>query len=56
MPDITTYVTENQIKFITGKTSLDQFDNFLKTLKGMNIESVIKLKQAQYDRYQAALK
>jgi putative aldouronate transport system substrate-binding protein len=56
MPDINTFVNEKEINFITGKENLDQFDNFEKTLKSMNIEAVIQAKQAQYDRFQAALK
>ncbi|MFC0212659.1 extracellular solute-binding protein [Paenibacillus chartarius] len=56
MPDIDTYVKEMNIKFITGKESLDKFDAYLKTLKSMGIEDVIKGRQAQYDRYKAASK
>lgn len=56
MPDIITYVNEMNIKFIMGKESLDQFDNYLKTLKGMGVEEVLKGKQAQYDRYISATK
>ncbi|OVE54364.1 hypothetical protein B0E34_19180, partial [Chryseobacterium mucoviscidosis] len=54
MPDITTYVEEMNFKFISGDTSLDQFDNYIETLKKMNIEQVIAGRQAQYDRYKAA--
>lgn len=56
MPDITTYVNEMNIKFITGKESLDKFDSYIKTLKGMGIEDVLKGRQAQYDRYLKANK
>jgi putative aldouronate transport system substrate-binding protein len=56
MADITTYVDEMNIKFIMGKENLTKFDDYIKTLKGMNIEQVIKGKQAQYDRYLAATK
>lgn len=56
MPDITTYVNEMNIKFITGKESLDKFDSYLKSLKSMGVEDVLKGKQAQYDRYLAANK
>lgn len=56
MPDINTYVQEMEIKFITGKESLDQFDGYIKALKGMGVEDVIKGRQAQYDRYLAASK
>ncbi|WP_276356350.1 extracellular solute-binding protein [Cohnella caldifontis] len=54
MPDITTYTTEMEAKFITGKESLDNFDKYLGTLKSMGIEDVLKGRQAQYDRYLAA--
>jgi len=54
MPDITTYVEEMHYKFITGQESLDNFDKYIATLKKMNIEKVIEVRQAQYDRYQAA--
>lgn len=56
MADITTYVDEMNIKFIMGKEDLSKFDDYIKTLKGMNIEEVIKGRQAQYDRYLAATK
>ncbi|MNY77272.1 hypothetical protein D3C86_2171120 [compost metagenome] len=56
MPDITTYVNEMNIKFITGKESLDKFDSYIKSLKSMGVEDVIKGRQAQYDRYLAASK
>ncbi|MDD9271418.1 extracellular solute-binding protein [Paenibacillus sp. GCM10023248] len=54
MPDITTYVNEMNIKFITGKESLDKFDSYIKTLRSMGVEDVVKGRQAQYDRYLAA--
>ncbi|OAS13397.1 extracellular solute-binding protein [Paenibacillus oryzisoli] len=56
MPDITTYVNEMNIKFITGKESLDKFDSYIKSLKSMGVEDVIKGRQAQYDRYLTASK
>lgn len=56
MPDVTTYVNEMNIKFITGAESLDRFDDYIQTLKNMNIEEVIKGRQAQYDRFLAASK
>ncbi|OMF22691.1 ABC transporter substrate-binding protein [Paenibacillus sp. FSL H8-0548] len=56
MADITTYVDEMNLKFITGKENLDKFDAYLSSLKGMGIEEVLEGKQAQYDRYIAAVK
>lgn len=56
MPDIQTYVDEMNLKFITGKESLDQFDAYIANLKNMNIEQIIAGRQAQYDRYLAASK
>ncbi len=52
--DITTYVTEMNFGFITGTTSIDDFDDYLKNLKSMNIDELIKIKQAQYDRFSAS--
>ena len=48
---IAQYVSQEGIGFITGKLSLDSFDLYLTTLKSMNIDAVIRVKQAQYDRY-----
>lgn len=52
--DITTYVNEMNIGFITGTTSLDTFDDYIKNLDNMNIQELIKIKQAQYDRFAAS--
>ncbi len=54
MSDINTYVDEMMMKFITGTESLDELDSFIETLKNMNIEKVIAVKQAQIDRYNVA--
>lgn len=48
---IAQYVSQQSIGFITGKLSLNSYDLYMSTLKSMNIEAVIKVKQAQYDRY-----
>lgn len=53
MPDITTYVTEMSMKFVTGGEPLDNFDAFVGNLRSMGIEEVIAIKQTQYDRYAA---
>lgn len=54
--DIQTYAEQMNVAFITGTNDLDSFDSYLDTLKNMNIEELIKIKQAQYDRYQASFK
>ena len=33
----------------------DEFDSYIETLKGMQVEELIKVKQAQYDRFAAAM-
>ena len=49
--DITTYAAETLPKFIIGDMSMDQWDSYVETLKGMNIEEIIAVYQAAYDRY-----
>ena len=57
LTDLTTYVDERAVAFICGYASIeDEFDSYIETLKGMQVEELIKVKQAQYDRYAAALK
>lgn len=51
MADVSTYVSEQSVKFIMGKTSFDTYDTFLKTLKDMNIDRAIKIQQDALDRY-----
>ena len=51
--DIETFVQENNVKFITGDRSLDEYDAYRETLKNMNIDVCIKLQQAALDRYNA---
>ncbi|WP_026529090.1 extracellular solute-binding protein [Butyrivibrio sp. VCD2006] len=49
--DLSTYIQENLLSFVTGSKSLDEYDEFIDTVKSMNIERVIELKQAAYDRF-----
>lgn len=49
--DIETYEDEHIVKFVVGDESLDEFDNFVSTLKQMGIEDCIAIEQAAYDRY-----
>lgn len=51
MADIETFVDESVPKFITGETSIDQWESFTAQVVAMGIERAIELKQAAYDRY-----
>ena len=54
-PDLSAYVTENRVKFITGELNFDaDWDNFVNTLNGMGVDKYLAIKQAQYDRYKAS--
>lgn len=50
--DITTFVNEYTLKAIMGVQSLNDYDNsFTAKLKSLNVEKVIAIEQASYDRY-----
>ena len=50
--DISTYVSEMYTKFVTGDEPLDNYDNFLATLKdSLNADRYIEIQQNMYDRY-----
>jgi putative aldouronate transport system substrate-binding protein len=49
--EINTYVNENFALFVTGERSIEQYDAYLSTLKGMQIERMIELYQNAYNRY-----
>lgn len=51
MNDINTYIDEMTLKFITGVTSLDDFDAYIAQLKAMGIEDAIAITQAEYDAF-----
>lgn len=51
MTDVSTYVSEMQIKFIMGEEPIDNFDKFTAQLKTMNIDQAIMIKQAAYDEF-----
>jgi putative aldouronate transport system substrate-binding protein len=54
--DIMTYMTEMKEKFIFGQEPLSGFDSYVATLKGMGLDDLTKIYQAQYTRYAAAKK
>ena len=49
--DISTFLDENILKFLTGAKSFDEYDAFVDRLYGFGIENCIDLYQAAYDRY-----
>lgn len=51
MANVNTYVDEMTIKFITGRESLDKFDEYLQTLKEFGIEDSVKLRQDALERF-----
>lgn len=51
MADILVYISEHILAFIMGVEPLDNFDNFVETIKGMQVEEVVAIKQAALDRY-----
>ncbi len=49
--DIDTYAEENIVKFIVGDKSLNEYDEFISTLRQMGIERCVEMTQTAYDRY-----
>lgn len=56
MVNIETYRDEMTLKFIMGQEPLDKFDEFVQTIKSMNIDRAIEIKQAALDRYNNRVK
>jgi putative aldouronate transport system substrate-binding protein len=48
---IASYKEEMFVKFVMGKESLDKFDDYVKQIKDMGIDKVIKIYQDAFDRY-----
>lgn len=48
--DITTYVKEMQLKFITGGESFDNWDKYISQMNELGVDKLVKIKQQQYDR------
>jgi len=49
--NIMTYVSQMEVKFITGVESLNNWDQFISTLKMMGIEEMIAMRQVAYVNY-----
>ena len=55
MVDIQTYVDEMAVAFVTGTTPLSEYDAYVDALNKMNLQDLLKVKQAQWDRYAKAM-
>ncbi|GHU81326.1 sugar ABC transporter permease [Clostridia bacterium] len=53
MNEVRTYTTEMFNQFVSGKASLDTYDKYVETVKGMGIDRATAINQAQYDRFDA---
>jgi putative aldouronate transport system substrate-binding protein len=51
MSDINTHTSKMRDSFIMGLEPLDKFDEFVKTIKSMGIDTVISIYQDAYNRY-----
>lgn len=51
--EMDTYVEEMMLKFIFGTESLDNWDTYIQTLEGMNLQRAIEIEKAAYERYNA---
>lgn len=49
--DMDTYISEMQTKFIIGKEPITKWDEYVKKVKDMGLDEVLKIKQEQYDNY-----
>ena len=46
-----TLVSEMEAQFISGNTSLDEWDSYQQQLKDFGIEKAIQMMQKAYDKY-----
>ncbi|TBL74566.1 extracellular solute-binding protein [Paenibacillus thalictri] len=49
--DISTYINEMRVKFVTGAAPFSEWDNYVSTLKKMNVDKWLSLNQTAYDRF-----
>ncbi len=49
--DIDTYIKESRAKFISGTEPLANFDKYIDTLKKMNMDRYIEIRQKSYDKF-----
>lgn len=50
---ISSYVSEIAMKFVTGEESIDKFDAFVEQVKSLGLQECIDAQQAAYDRFMA---
>ena len=55
-PDIDKYIEQMEAKFVSGETSFKEWDTYVKTLEGLQVDELVKIHQAAYDRYEKAKK
>jgi putative aldouronate transport system substrate-binding protein len=53
MGEITAYQTSTVLEFIIGRQSLDRFDDYINTMRRLNINRAVALQQAALNRYNA---
>lgn len=49
--DIGTYAQTELLRFVVGENSMDQWDSFVETCRGMGIDQCTEIYQTAYDRY-----
>ena len=49
--DISKYVEQERAKFATGENSLNNWDEYIQTLKNMKVDEFIEIHQNAYDRF-----
>ena len=49
--DIATYASEQLLAFVTGDSSMDEWDRFVDTIRSMGLEECVEVYQDAYDRY-----
>ncbi|TDQ37154.1 extracellular solute-binding protein [Aureibacillus halotolerans] len=50
--DLKKYIEQMEANFITGETPLSEWDSYVETIKGMNVDELVKINQAAFDRYE----
>ena len=53
MNDINTYRDEYTLKFILGTVSMDEWDNYVSTIKGMGLDKVLEIQNTALERYKS---
>ena len=51
--DVKKYLSTEVTSFISGKRSMDTYDDFVKKLKELGAEKIVEIYQKAYDRYQS---